>query len=75
MLEQGTYSSLRDLAAAEHISPTYVSRLLRLTLLSPEIVEAILDGRKYGTVTQELLFQPLPDEWHRQQRWLHSAAG
>ena len=75
MLEQGTYSSLRDLAAAEKISPTYISRLLRLTLLAPEIVEAVLDGRKPETVTQELLFQPLPDEWHRQQRWLHSAAG
>ena len=75
MLEQGVYASIRDLAAAEAISPTYISRLLRLTLLAPEIVEAVLDGRKPGTVTQELLFQPLPDEWHRQQRWLHSAAG
>ena len=75
MLEQGAYSSLRDLAAAEDISATYISRLLRLTLLAPEIVEAVLDGRKPETVTQELLFQPLPDEWHRQQRSLHSAAG
>ena len=75
MLEEGTYSSMRDLAVAEAISPTYISRLLRLTLLAPDIVEAVLNGRKPETVTQELLFQPLPDEWHRQQRWLHSAAG
>ena len=75
LLEEGTYASMRDLAAAEAISPTYISRLLRLTLLAPEIVEAVLDGRKPETVTQELLFQPLPDEWHRQQRWLHSAEG
>ena len=75
MLEEGAYASMRDLAAAEAISPTYVSRLLRLTLLAPEIVEAVLDGRRSETVTQELLFQPLPDEWHRQQRWLHSAVG
>ena len=64
---EGTYASMRDLAAAEAISPTYISRLLRLTLLAPEIVEAILDGCKPETVTQEVLFQPLPDEWHRQQ--------
>jgi hypothetical protein len=44
MLEEGTYASMRDLAAAEKISPTYISRLLRLTLLSPDIVEAVLDG-------------------------------
>ena len=44
---------MRDLAAAEAISPTYISRLLRLTLLAPEIVEAVLDGRKPGTVAQK----------------------
>ena len=40
-----------------------------------EIVEAVLDGHKCETVAQELLFQPLPDEWHRQQRGLHSVIG
>lgn len=44
LLEQGTYASLRDLAAAEKISPTYVSRLLKLTLLAPEVVERVLNG-------------------------------
>jgi len=44
LLEQGAHATLRDLAAAEKISPAYVSRLLRLTLLSPKIVEAVLDG-------------------------------
>ena len=46
LLEEGAYASMRDLAAAEAISPTYISRLLRLTLLAPEIVEAVLDGRQ-----------------------------
>lgn len=40
----GDHALLRDLAAAEKISPTYVSRLLRLTLLAPDIVERALDG-------------------------------
>ena len=44
LIEEGAYSTLRELAAAECISPTYVSRLLKLTLLSPEAVEKLLDG-------------------------------
>ena len=44
LLEEGTYASMRDLAAAEKISPSYVSRLLRLTLLAPAFVEKVLNG-------------------------------
>ena len=40
------YATLEDLARAKGVTPTYVSRVLRLTLLAPEIVEAILDGRQ-----------------------------
>jgi hypothetical protein len=46
MLETGRYSTINELAAAEKINSSYVSRLLRLTLLAPDIVEAILDGRR-----------------------------
>src|SRR5688500_16590406 len=42
MLEDGTYASAAELSAAERINPSYVARLLRLTLLAPEIVEAAL---------------------------------
>ena len=45
MLE-GTHATLEDLARAKGVNATYVSRVLRLTLLAPEIVEAILDGRR-----------------------------
>ena len=44
LIEEGAYSTLRELAAAERISPSYVSRMLRLTLLAPQMVESILDG-------------------------------
>ena len=44
MLENGVYATIEDLAAAEKINESYVSRVLRLTLLAPDIVEAILDG-------------------------------
>ncbi len=46
MLETGRYGTIDELAAAEKINSSYVSRLLRLTLLAPDIVEAILDGRQ-----------------------------
>jgi hypothetical protein len=45
MLEGGEYGTLSEMADAERISRSYVSRILRLTLLAPDIVERILDGR------------------------------
>jgi hypothetical protein len=46
MLEEGPHSSIRDLAAAEGVDRAYVGRVLNLTLLPPDLVEAILDGRE-----------------------------
>ena len=66
LLEAGTYASLDEIARAEKINPSYVSRILRLTLLRPALVEAILDGRQPDGVTLPRLMQPLPAEWHRQ---------
>jgi hypothetical protein len=45
LLEEGRYASIRDLAAAERVDRAYVGRVLNPTLLAPEVVEAILDGR------------------------------
>ena len=66
MLESGNYSSLTELAAAEKINLSYMSRVLRLTLLAPEIIETILDGRQPETVTLPALMKPFPAEWERQ---------
>ena len=46
MLESGDYATIAEIAAAEKINESYVGRVLRLTLLAPDIVEAILDGRQ-----------------------------
>lgn len=46
MLDEGVYGTIEDLAEAKGIGKTYVSQVLRLTLLAPEIVAAILDGRQ-----------------------------
>ena len=48
-LLDGTYSTIDDLAAAENINPSYVSRIMRLALLSPTIVEAILEAASPGS--------------------------
>jgi hypothetical protein len=66
MMETGRYGTINELAAAENINSSYVSRLLRLTLLVPELVEAILDGRQPEGVTLPALMGPFPVEWGRQ---------
>jgi hypothetical protein len=48
MLEIGQFATAQELAAEEKINPSYVSRALRLTLLAPDIIEAILDGQQSG---------------------------
>lgn len=66
MLETGQCGTVADLAAAEKINESYVSRILRLTLLAPDIVQAILDGRQATEVTLPALMRPFPVEWEQQ---------
>ncbi|MBN7761540.1 hypothetical protein JYP52_10355 [Nitratireductor aquibiodomus] len=66
LLETGVHTTIEDIAAAEKISASYVSRVLRLTLLSPSIVEAILDGRQGPDITLAVLMKPFPVEWEKQ---------
>ena len=68
MLEIGQYGTLAELADAERISRSYVCRILRLTLLAPDIVERILDGRPTAGLAQYL--KPFPVEWERQREQL-----
>ncbi len=63
MMEAGRYGTINELAAAEKINSSYVSRLLRLTLLAPDIVEAILDGRQPEGMTLPALMETFPVEW------------
>ena len=73
MLESARFATLNELAAAEKINSSYVSRLLRLTLLAPGIVEAILDGRQMEGMTLPGLMEPFPVGWNQQagpQPWL-----
>ena len=67
MLDDRVHATLEDLARAKGVHATYVSRVLRLTLLAPEIVESILDGRQSSELQMDDLLDAFPLEWERQR--------
>ena len=67
MMEAGRYGTINELAAAEKINSSYISRLLRLTLLAPDIVDAILNGQQPELMTLPALMEPFPGEWEIQR--------
>jgi hypothetical protein len=66
MLESGDYATVRDLAKAEAINESYLGRVLRLTLLAPPLIEAILEGRQPANLELDYLLQQFPVEWDKQ---------
>lgn len=68
MLESGEFATIAELAEREGIAPSYITRILRVTLLAPNIVEAILDGSQGPGVTLALVLEPFPEEWDEQRR-------
>ena len=71
LIETGKYSSAAELSRAEGINESYLCRVLRLSLLAPDIVEAILDGR----LELQSLLKPLPTDWGAQRKALGFANG
>lgn len=67
MLESGECATIREIAAAEKINETYVGRVLRLTLLAPDIVEAILNGRQPARLQLDGLMRRFPVGWREQR--------
>jgi hypothetical protein len=67
MLESGRYGTLRELAKAEKINESYLSRILRLALLSPKIAETILAGRQPDGLELANLLKSFPIEWEKQE--------
>ena len=65
MLEAGEHGTVRELAKAEKVNETYISRALRLTLLAPDTVEAILYGRQPEGMTLPGLMEGVAVEWGR----------
>lgn len=73
MLESGEFATIAELAERESIPPSYMTRVLRLTLLAPDIVEAILDGTQGREVTLARLMEPPPVGWDEQRNVLARA--
>jgi len=68
MLESGEFTTIAELAQRERIAPSYMTRIQRLTLLAPDIIEAILDGKQGPEVTLGRLLQGFPGEWEGQRQ-------
>jgi len=70
MLEEARYASMSQIAAAEKIDRGFVGSILRLTLLAPDIIEAILDGRQPLGLGLPSLLKPFPVGWDQQRiKW------
>jgi hypothetical protein len=67
MLDDGRYASVSELATAEKLDRGYLGRILMLTLLAPDIVEAIMDGRQPAELGVHLLRAGFPVEWAGQR--------
>jgi hypothetical protein len=65
MLDEGVYTSVSEIADSEGINRSYVSRVLRLTLLAPDIIERVMDGGPTAGLAR--LLEPFPIEWERQR--------
>lgn len=66
MLESGEFTTIAELAERERIAPSYMTRVLRLTLLAPDVIEAILDGQQGSKVTLARVLEPFPMHWAEQ---------
>lgn len=67
MLESGEFATITDLAQREGVVLSYITRILRLTLLAPDIVEQILDGKQGPEMTLARVLEPFPEEWQNQR--------
>ncbi len=66
LLESGEFATVKELAEYEKLGFSYLTRVLRLSLLAPDIVEAILEGRQQPEMTLAALLEPFPTEWVEQ---------
>ncbi|MEO5333251.1 MAG: hypothetical protein H7839_14645 [Magnetococcus sp. YQC-5] len=67
MLESGQCKSVRALAEQEKVDESYLARVLRLTLLAPDIVRDIIDGKQPDVLTWRELKKPFPSDWGAQR--------
>ena len=66
MLNSGEFATITELAEREGLTPSFLTRILRLTLLAPDIVTAVLDGTQFPELTLKTAMQHFPGEWTAQ---------
>ena len=69
VLESGQFATITELARHEKLAFSYMTRVLRLSLLAPDIIEMILDGRQPPEMTLARLLDGFPVEWEEQKRY------
>lgn len=67
LLDDGAFATIGDLARHEKMAHSYMTRVLRLTLLAPDIVEAIMDGKQRSDLKLARLLEPFPADWEEQR--------
>ena len=67
MMENGDYATVREIARSERINESYVGRVLRLTLLAPDVIEAIVNGRQPAGLQLDVLMKRFPVGWEEQR--------
>ena len=65
-MESGEFTTIAELAEQEGIASSYMTRVLRLTPLAPDLVEAILDGKQGPEVTLAQVLKQFPEDWEEQ---------
>lgn len=66
MLDEGRYATITDMAAAEKVDRGYIGRLLKLTLLAPELIEQALNGGP-DPIHPSMIGAKIPLDWDSQR--------
>ena len=68
LIDEGKFSNVHELARAIGKDDAYVSRIIRFTLLAPDIIHAVLAGKINKSISTEKLKQALPSMWEDQKK-------
>ena len=68
MLDEGKYQTPKELAEKEKVEVTHMYRVMRLTLLAPDIIEAVLNGKQPRTLTLQNVVRGFPISWQEQRK-------
>jgi len=74
LLDTGHYATIKEIAETEHVAARYIGQLLQLTLLAPDLIETLLDGRLPRGIMLAQFMKPWPARWDEQRAHLQRLA-